>query len=87
MSENTTKSNDSFPLDGESVMNKWLFTILTQVLTMASPQILEDLRVMIQGMVEKAEATINPWDNIFVGMLQMIVGKPGSKISDLNDYR
>ncbi len=68
-------------------MNKFLLTVLTKIIAMASPEILEGVRQMIQQMVEKAAATPNPWDDIFVGMLQMLVGKPGATTEQLNDYR
>ena len=68
-------------------MNRWLFMILSKVIMMASPQILEDLRKRIQEMVERAAVTENPWDDIFVGMIQMMVGKPGDDTKDRNDFR
>jgi len=68
-------------------MNRWLFTILTQIISLVTPQILVDLREKVDAMVKKAEETVNPWDNIFTGMLQMVVGKPGDKAEIKNDFR
>jgi hypothetical protein len=68
-------------------MNKWLFTLLAQIVGQVTPQILADLREAVEAMVQKAEKTPNPFDNIFTGMLQMIVGKPGDKAEIKNDFR
>ena len=59
-------------------MNTWLFTILRKALDMASPAIVENLRQLVAEMVAKAEETPNPWDDVFCGLLQLIVGKPGA---------
>jgi len=59
-------------------MNKWIFLILGKALEAASPSIVENLREAIQGMVTTAATTPNPWDDVFCGLLQLIVGKPGS---------
>ena len=61
---------------------KWLFSILGVALKSASPVLVRNLREMVAEMVARAEATPNPWDDIIVGLLQMIVGKPGEKGSD-----
>jgi hypothetical protein len=58
-------------------MEKWIFTILRHALQMASPKIIEDLRRLVADMMDRAEKTPNPWDDIIIGMIQMIVGKPG----------
>ncbi len=68
-------------------MNKWILTVLTRIIAMASPEILEGVREMVQVMVAKAAATPNPWDDIFVGLLEMLVGKPRATQEQLNDYR
>lgn len=68
-------------------MNKWILTVLTRIIAMSSPEILEAVREAVQTMVAKAAATPNPWDDIFVGLLEMLVGKPGAKPDQLNDYR
>lgn len=58
-------------------MNRWLFTILSKAISLASPSIIENLRQLVEEMMVKAEGTPNPWDDIIVGMIQMLVGKPG----------
>lgn len=68
-------------------MNKWILTVLTRIIAMASPEILEGVREMVQTMIAKAAATPNPWDDILVGLLEMLVGKPGATKDQLNDYR
>ena len=59
-------------------MEKWLVTILRHSMEMASPSILDNLRMSIQAMVDHAATTENPWDDIFAWILQSLVGKPGS---------
>lgn len=66
-------------------MNKWLFTILTNAISMASPQIVEGIRTAIQAMVDHAKTTPNPWDDILAGLFQMIVGKPGASTQDVEE--
>lgn len=61
--------------------------MLTRIIAMATPEILEDVRKHVQEMMVKAKETVNPWDDIFVGLLQMLVGKPGATKDQLNDYR
>ena len=68
-------------------MNKWILTVLTRVIAMVSPEILEGIRDQVQIMMKKADLTANPWDNIFVGLLEMLVGKPKATKDELNDYR
>ncbi len=68
-------------------MNKWLLTVLTKIIAMASPEILEGVRKLVQEMVDRAAATPNPWDDIFIGLLQMLIGKPGDSKEQMNDYR
>lgn len=58
-------------------MHKWIFLIIANALKHASPAIIEDLRRMVQDMMDRAEKTDNPYDDMFVGMLQLIIGKPG----------
>jgi len=70
-----------------SQMNKWILTVLTRIIAMASPEILEATRQAVQTMCDKAAATPNPWDDIFTNLLQMLVGKPGATKDQLNDYR
>jgi len=57
-------------------MDKWLYTMLKTALTVASPELVEGIRVNVQGMVQAAKKTANPWDDALAGFLQMIVGKP-----------
>jgi hypothetical protein len=61
-------------------MDRWIFLIIANALKHASPAIIEDLRRMVADMMTRAEATPNPYDDMFVGLLQMIVGKPGETV-------
>jgi len=58
-------------------MQKWWLFIIKQAIAAASPEIVEGLRQMVAEIVVKAKETENPWDDIFAGVLEMIVGKPG----------
>lgn len=57
-------------------MQDLLFKVLTMFLSVASPQIVQTIRVAVNDLVIKAAATDNPWDDMFAGLLQGIVGKP-----------
>jgi len=59
-------------------MSKWLFIILSTAIQSASPAIVENVRQLMQEMVDKAKKTDNPWDDVICDLLQLIVGKPGS---------
>lgn len=61
-------------------MNQWLFIILGKAIECASPAIVENLRQLVQEMVDKAAKTDSPWDDVLCGLVQMVVGKPGSKV-------
>lgn len=59
------------------MVSKLLFTVITKALSLATPEISEGIRQLVQEMVERAEKTPNPWDDVFCDLLQGIVGKPG----------
>lgn len=65
-----------------TLMNKFLLAIIARAVAAASPEILENLRQLVQEMVAKAETTENPWDDIICGMVQMLVGKPGDSMRE-----
>lgn len=67
---------------GDSAMDRWLLLIIQQALAAASPRIVASLRGMVQEMVERAVETSNPWDDVVVGLLQTIVGKPGDRVEE-----
>lgn len=61
-------------------MENWVMGIFKVIMKAASPEIVENIRSMVQEIVTRAAATPNPWDDIFASLLQMIVGKPGQKV-------
>ncbi len=63
------------------MLSKLLLTILTKALSLATPEISEGIRQLVAEMVERAEKTPNPWDDVFCDLLQGIVGKPGDRLS------
>jgi len=54
--------------------------IVKTIMKAATPEIIENLRLMVQEIVDRAKATPNPWDDIFAGIVQSVIGKPGDKI-------
>lgn len=67
------------------MFNKWLFTILAQAQGLASPAIIENIRQLIQEMVDKAEKTPNPWDDVICGLIQSLVGKPNDSWAEKDE--
>lgn len=57
-------------------MNDLIFKIIQMFLNVASPQIVQTIRVAVDNMVVEAAKTDNPWDDMFAGLLQALVGKP-----------
>jgi len=58
-------------------MDKWFYALIKAAIGMASPEIINGIRLSVQEMSDRAKKTSNKWDDILVGFLQMIVGKPG----------
>lgn len=58
------------------MFQKFIFNVLMRALAAASPEILEGIRQGVEVMMVKAIATVNPWDDIAVGLLQMLIGHP-----------
>ena len=61
---------------GLAMFQKFIFKMFMQMLASASPEIVEGIREGVQKMVVKARETPNPWDDMFTGLLQMLVGAP-----------
>jgi len=59
------------------MISKLLMNVLVKSLSLATPQIGEGIRQLVEEMRVRAEATPNPWDDVFCDLLQGIVGKPG----------
>lgn len=57
-------------------MSKWLWELIRLILTVASPEIREQLCIMLNTLEVKAKETKNPWDNIVVGLLKTILACP-----------
>ena len=57
-------------------MNKWLLILLERLVTVASPHIRDALCIMLRDMEQQAKETDNPWDDILVGILQVILACP-----------
>lgn len=57
-------------------MKKWLWKLLELLLIQASPQIREQLCVLLSDLEQKAKETDNPWDDILVGILKTVLACP-----------
>lgn len=57
-------------------MKKWLWKLLELLLIQASPQIREQLCVLLSDLEQKAKETENPWDDILVGLLRTVLNCP-----------
>ena len=66
---------------------KFLWTMLGNCMSAATPEIVENIRRAIDQMVQKAKLTPNPWDDMLAGLLQNIVGQPKEPVErpDSND--
>lgn len=56
-------------------MEKWLPMIVRMVLERISPAIAQAGDKLLDDLEQKANATANPWDDLFVDCLKFIVGK------------
>jgi len=63
-------------------MNKWISNIITLIISVASPALVQELRITIANLLEKAKQTPNPWDDALYYFLQLLVGKPGDTVPD-----
>lgn len=54
-------------------MNDWIFRMITLVVGAASPEIRESVTSLIKALDERAKATPNPIDDVFVGLLKVIL--------------
>lgn len=57
-------------------MSKWIWELIRLVLTVASPEIREQLCIMLNTLTVKAKETKNPWDDVVVGLLKTILACP-----------
>lgn len=57
-------------------MNDLLFRIIDMLLKVASPEIIKAIQLAVDDMVKQAMKTSNPFDDVFAGLLQALVGKP-----------
>jgi len=64
-------------------MERWILGILTRILTVISPEI----RVLFVGWIKdleaRAKATPNPWDDIFVAFLKMLINIETTEPADV----
>ena len=60
-------------------MDKWLYAMIKNALLVASPELVEGIRVAVANLSDRAKKTSNPWDDALMGFLTMIVGKPTVK--------
>ncbi|GAI95016.1 unnamed protein product [marine sediment metagenome] len=54
-------------------MNEWIARLLGLVITVISPELKKEIENLITILEEKAKKTVNPWDDILVGLLKSIL--------------
>lgn len=54
-------------------MDKWIATLLKQILTQMSPNIRTALVEFVNKLEVDAKETKNPWDDIGVGLLKLVL--------------
>jgi len=54
-------------------MNKWLFQLITLVVTVLSPALRKSLETLLTDLEESASKTANPWDDMFVDLLKTLL--------------
>ncbi|KKN04656.1 hypothetical protein LCGC14_1095240 [marine sediment metagenome] len=54
-------------------MNKWIATLLRQIVTQMSPAIRTALVDFVNNLDEAAQKTDNPWDDVAVGLLKLVL--------------
>lgn len=53
-------------------MNKWIFNLITMVVTVMSPELRKGLESVVNELETQAKKTANPWDDILVGLLKTL---------------
>lgn len=62
------------------MFQKVLFKMLLGAKEAGSPEIVEGIREYVEKMVKRAKETPNPFDDVYAGLLQSIVGTPKEPI-------
>ncbi len=57
-------------------MNKWLAALLEQILKQISPELRKALIEFVNRLEADAKKTANPWDDIFVGLIKLVLVIP-----------
>lgn len=57
-------------------LQDFIFGLLLQSILKATPDMIRGIRTMLAEWKVKAEATDNPWDDIFVNLLIALTGGP-----------
>ena len=58
-------------------------SLLTRILTVISPDIRGLVDEWLKDLEDRAKATPNPWDDIFVAFLKMVLGVKTNEPADL----
>jgi len=54
-------------------MNNWMVKLLQQIITQMSPAIREALVEFVNTLDTQAQKTPNPWDDVAVGLLKLVL--------------
>jgi len=57
-------------------MNNWIMMLVSQMLTVITPQLREGLKQLVTNLEKQAKETPNQWDDIFVGLLKSVLQIP-----------
>jgi len=66
-------SNVVFKNVGGNIMQKILARIVEELLKRMSPEIREELEQAVLKLEIKAKATVNPWDDLLVFLLKIVL--------------
>lgn len=59
---------------GRYIMNNWWITLVQQIITSISPQLRNAVVEFVNKLEVDAKKTVdNPWDDVFVGILKLIL--------------
>jgi len=54
-------------------MNKWIFRLVTLIVSVASPELRKLIGDMLNNLEQQAKKTSNPWDDMLVGLLKTLM--------------
>lgn len=68
--------NDKGPralVKGENTMDTWWIKLVEQIVNSISPELRKAVIGFVEQLEKQAKATPNPWDDVFVGVLKLVL--------------